>query len=53
MSLKQPADGRRRRGFLSDVGVSNCLRVPGGNIPVTVDGTRVCALFVGTFVRAW
>ena len=27
-------------------------RFPEGNIPV-VNGTRICALFVGTFVRVW
>jgi len=37
---------------VSSVGVSAGLRVPGSNIPVTVDGTRVCALVFGT-VRAW
>jgi len=39
-------------GTVSIVGVSVGLRFPGSNVPVTVDGTRVCALFVGT-VRAW
>jgi hypothetical protein len=38
-------------GAVSSVGVSAGLRFPGGNIPVVVDGTRVCALFFGT-VRA-
>jgi|GEM_PF-3612666 len=44
---------RAVNGAVSSVGVSAGLRLAGGNIPVTVDGTRVCALFFGTFVRAW
>ena len=43
---------RAVNGAVSSVGVSADLRLAGGNIPVTVDGTRVCALFFGT-VRAW
>jgi hypothetical protein len=43
---------RAVNGAVSSVGVSAGLRFPGSNIPVFVDGTRVCALFFGTFVRA-
>jgi hypothetical protein len=42
---------RAVNGAVSSVGVSAGLRFLGGNIPVVVDGTRVCALFFGTFVR--
>jgi len=51
---RSPSSSRAKPddGAVSSVGVSAGLRVPGGNIPVTVDGTRVCALFFGT-VRAW
>mgnify|MGYP007014200692 CR=1 FL=1 len=31
---------------------SACLRFPGDNIPVTVDGTQVCTLSFGSFVSA-
>ena len=43
---------RAVNGAVSSVGDSAGLRLPGGNIPVTLDGTQVCAPFFGT-VRAW
>ena len=40
-------------GGVPSVRVSAGPRLPESNIPVTVNGAQVCALVVGTFVRAW
>ncbi len=39
--------------WVSSVRVSAGLGLAGGNIPVTVDGTRICALFCETCMGEW